>query len=325
MRTDENKKMEALGGFCSSFYILCCIILSLPASNIVSGVVTVGGNDPGKECVFPFVYDKNTYFECTTINNNRIPWCATTSDYPQDKKWGNCPFTGPSTTGGNSNGAPCQFPFKYKNKDYYNCTTDSEKSKRLWCATTSDYAQDPKWGYCPTSGVVTVGGNDPGKECVFPFVYDKNTYFECTTINNNRIPWCATTSDYPQDQKWGNCPFTGPSTTGGNSNGAPCQFPFKYKNKDYYNCTTDSEKSKRLWCATTSDYAQDPKWGYCPTSGIVTVGGNDPGKQCVFPFVYEKKMYFECTTINNENIPWCATTSDYTQDKKWGNCPFTAG
>ncbi|XP_051549645.1 uncharacterized protein LOC127438245 isoform X9 [Myxocyprinus asiaticus] len=344
------------------------------------GIVTVGGNDPGKVCVFPFSYDKQMYFECTTINNNHIPWCATTSDYPKDNKWGNCPFTGPPTTGGNSNGAPCKFPFKYNNKDYYYCTTDNEESKKLWCATVSNYAQDAKWGYCPTSGIVTVGGNDPGKECVFPFSfdkqmyfecttisnnhipwcattsdyakdnkwgncpftgivtvggndpgkvcvfpfsYDKQMYFECTTINNNHIPWCATTSDYPKDNKWGNCPFTGPPTTGGNSNGAPCKFPFKYNDKDYYNCTTDNEESKKLWCATVSNYAQDAKWGYCPTSGIVTVGGNDPGKECVFPFSYDKQMYFECTTINNNNIPWCATTSDFAKDNKWGNCPFT--
>ncbi|MGH0133393.1 UNVERIFIED_CONTAM: hypothetical protein FKN15_035936 [Acipenser sinensis] len=232
-----------------------------------SGIVTVGGTDPGKECVFPFSYENQMYFECTTINNNHIPWCATTSDYPRDNKWGNCPFTGPPTTGGNSNGAPCKFPFKYNNKDYYYCTTDNEESGRLWCATVSNYAQDPKWGYCPTSGIVTVGGTDPGKECVFPFSYENQMYFECTTINNNHIPWCATTSDYPRDNKWGNCPFTGPPTTGGNSNGAPCKFPFKYNDKDYYYCTTDNEESGRLWCATVSNYAQDPKWGYCPTSG----------------------------------------------------------
>ncbi|KAK6466647.1 hypothetical protein HHUSO_G35914 [Huso huso] len=275
----------------------------------LSGIVTVGGSDPGKECVFPFYYEGRHYFRCTTKNNNHIPWCATTSDYPRDNKWGNCPFTGPPTTGGNSNGASCKFPFKYNDKDYYYCTTDNEETKKLWCATVSNYTQDPKWGYCPTSGIVTVGGNDPGKECVFPFSYDKQMYFECTTINNNRIPWCATTSDYPQDNKWGNCPFTGPPTTDGNSNGAPCKFPFKYNDKDYYYCTTDNEESKKLWCATVSNYAQDPKWGYCPTSGIFTVGGNDPGRECVFPFYYEKKMYFECTLKNSDKGSWCATTS----------------
>lgn len=56
------------------------------------------------------------------------------------------------TTGGNSNGAPCKFPFIYNGKEYYHCTTDHAESRRLWCATVSNYDQDPKWGYCPLSG-----------------------------------------------------------------------------------------------------------------------------------------------------------------------------
>ncbi|RXM96943.1 72 kDa type IV collagenase [Acipenser ruthenus] len=105
----------------------------------------------------------------------------------------------------------------------------------------------------PPTGIITVGGNDPGKKCVFPFYYEGYRYIGCTTVNNNNIPWCATTTDYPKDMKWGNCPFT----------------------------------------------------------GIVTVGGNHPGKECVFPFSYDMQMYFKCTTINNNHIPWCAITILY--------------
>uniref|UniRef100_W5MSV8 Fibronectin type-II domain-containing protein n=1 Tax=Lepisosteus oculatus TaxID=7918 RepID=W5MSV8_LEPOC len=341
-------------------------------------IITVGGNDPGKECIFPFKYEDKMYFQCIIKNNNNIPWCATTSDYAKDQKWGNCAIIGSPTTGGNSNGAPCQFPFTYQNKQYYYCTTYNEGSKLPWCATVSNYDKDPKWGYCPTSGIVTEGGNDPGKHCVFPFYYGKELYFQCTTNdhdhlwcattsdydtdgkwgncpesvggndpgkhcvfpfyyedqlhlkcttkNNNHIPWCATTSDFAKDKKWGNCPFSGSPTTGGNSNGAPCQFPFIYQNKQYYYCTTENEGSKLPWCATVSNYDKDPKWGYCPTSEInnttciVTEGGNDPGKQCVFPFYYGKELYFQCTTKDHNNL-WCATTSDFNTDRKWGNCP----
>ncbi|XP_048579243.1 uncharacterized protein LOC5521276 isoform X2 [Nematostella vectensis] len=40
-----------------------------------------------------------------------------------------------------------------------------------------------------------------------------------------------------------------------------CVFPFKYKNKQYHSCTTFDHY--RLWCASTSDYDRDEKWGNC--------------------------------------------------------------
>lgn len=44
------------------------------------------------------------------------------------------------------NVGPCVFPFKYKNKFYYECVTFENRSP--WCATTFDYDQDLRWGYC---------------------------------------------------------------------------------------------------------------------------------------------------------------------------------
>ena len=44
---------------------------------------------------------------------------------------------------------------------------------------------------------------------------------------------------------------------------------------------------------------------------------------CVFPFVYLKKTYSTCITNDNRGTLWCATTSNYDQDKKWGNCART--
>ena len=53
----------------------------------------------------------------------------------------------------------------------------------------------------------------------------------------------------------------GVATEGGNGGGANCVFPFKYKNVAYTACTkTDDTK---LWCATTSSYDVDGRWGYC--------------------------------------------------------------
>ncbi|XP_058872989.1 receptor-type tyrosine-protein phosphatase eta-like isoform X2 [Acipenser ruthenus] len=108
------------GAFNSSsggWFILNC---SYRLMSVCQGIITVGGNDPGKKCVFPFYYEGYRYIGCTTVNNNNIPWCATTTDYPKDMKWGNCPFT------------------------------DRMDSKELWCATVSSYDEDPKWGFCTT-------------------------------------------------------------------------------------------------------------------------------------------------------------------------------
>ena len=38
------------------------------------------------------------------------------------------------------------FPFTYKGKEYFNCTTKSHG--REWCATTKNYDKDGAWGNC---------------------------------------------------------------------------------------------------------------------------------------------------------------------------------
>nr|XP_019942865.1 PREDICTED: macrophage mannose receptor 1 [Paralichthys olivaceus] len=54
------------------------------------------------------------------------------------------------TIGGNSFGEPCQFPFKFLEKWYAECTKDGRSDGHLWCATERDYDKVKKWGFCPT-------------------------------------------------------------------------------------------------------------------------------------------------------------------------------
>ncbi|XP_027025200.1 macrophage mannose receptor 1 isoform X1 [Tachysurus fulvidraco] len=54
------------------------------------------------------------------------------------------------TIGGNSLGSPCQFPFKYGENWYAECTIVGRSDGLLWCATVTDYEKDKKWGFCPT-------------------------------------------------------------------------------------------------------------------------------------------------------------------------------
>ena len=46
-------------------------------------------------------------------------------------------------------GIKCDFPFKYGSKTYHSCTSDGQRSDKIWCATTKDrngYYDD--WDYC---------------------------------------------------------------------------------------------------------------------------------------------------------------------------------
>uniref|UniRef100_A0ABM5GNF2 Macrophage mannose receptor 1-like n=1 Tax=Pogona vitticeps TaxID=103695 RepID=A0ABM5GNF2_9SAUR len=56
------------------------------------------------------------------------------------------------TIKGNSFGAPCVFPFKYKNQWHATCISDDDRNARLWCGTTSDVDTDFSVGFCPVKG-----------------------------------------------------------------------------------------------------------------------------------------------------------------------------
>lgn len=45
--------------------------------------------------------------------------------------------------------------------------------------------------------------------------------------------------------------------------GEVCVFPFVLMKKTYTECTKDGLTTGRLWCATTSNYDTDRKWGFC--------------------------------------------------------------
>lgn len=61
------------------------------------------------------------------------------------------------TNGGNSDGSPCVFPFVFDGTSYDTCTTDGRSDGYRWCATTANFDQDKKYGFCPNRGASREG------------------------------------------------------------------------------------------------------------------------------------------------------------------------
>merc|ERR1719410_2981715 len=131
--------------------------------------------------------NKNQY-ECT---DGYSAWCAHTQEcYSTNFMKGDwaagcrVPDTAPQVTGtcgGSAHGAPCHFPFTYKNKVYTSCTSDAHDQP--WCSTTKEY--EGKWGNCECEAI-TCSCMTPSQGTV-----NKNQY-ECT---DGYSAWCAHTQE----------------------------------------------------------------------------------------------------------------------------------
>uniref|UniRef100_A0A8C1WCY8 72 kDa type IV collagenase n=1 Tax=Cyprinus carpio TaxID=7962 RepID=A0A8C1WCY8_CYPCA len=151
---------------------------------------------------------------------------------------------------GNAEGEFCKFPFLFMGKEYNSCTSQGRDDGYLWCSTTYNFDEDGKYGFCPHEreyllNVCDTSGNADGGE----------KYDSCTT------------SDYDRDKTYGFCPETAMSTVGGNSEGAPCVFPYKFLGNTYDSCTTSGRSDGKMWCAVTKSFDDDRKWGFCPDQG----------------------------------------------------------
>ncbi|XP_077370305.1 matrix metalloproteinase-9 [Festucalex cinctus] len=169
---------------------------------------------------------------------------------------------------GNAEGAFCRFPFTFEGKSYSTCTTDGRTDNLPWCATTSNFARDKKYGFCPSELLYTFDGNADAAPCVFPFVFQGKEYNSCTKEGRqDQYRWCATTANFDQDKKYGFCPNRDSAVSGGNAEGESCHFPFTFQGRQYDACTSEGRGDGKLWCATTASFDSDKKWGFCPDRG----------------------------------------------------------
>lgn len=185
------------------------------------------------------------------------------------------------------------------------------------------FDDDEYWTLGSGPAIQTRYGNADGAMCHFPFLFEGTSYTSCTTEGRtDGLPWCATTADYDKDKKFGFCPSELLFTFDGNSNEAPCVFPFVFQGVKYDSCTTDGRNDGYRWCATTANFDTDTMYGFCPNRDTAVIGGNSEGEPCQFPFIFLEKTYTSCTSEGrSDGKLWCGTTSNYDTDKKWGFCP----
>ncbi|XP_023813179.1 C-type mannose receptor 2 [Oryzias latipes] len=81
-------------------------------------------------------------------------------------------------------------------------------------------------------------------------------------------------------------------TIQGNSQGRPCHLPFLYDGQWFHNCTSIGREDGHLWCATTYDYGQDERWGFCPikSSSCETFWDTDPLTDSCYQFNFQAAL-----------------------------------
>merc|ERR1712076_312571 len=121
----------------------------------------------GSTCVFPFVYNGATHFQCT-YSDSPTPWCATAVDGNNEvvtNGWGDCAVSATSacqtesievptctTSSGPRPGQSCVFPFRHLGIVYNACTSVGQAAP--WCSTSTTSAGthiDGEYGFCPST------------------------------------------------------------------------------------------------------------------------------------------------------------------------------
>jgi len=236
----------------------------------------------GQACKFPFIYQGQTFDECTKYDtNNGEPWCATAVDANGGTTtWSNCILdscpadnsTEPECVATNS--LPCKFPFFYKGNTYEACTVFDDNKNTPWCATSVDSNGVMKtWEHCNMENCKTECTTTAGDKCDFPFTLNGVEHTKCTLAEStDGKPWCSIGNLVELDSRSmikGICDLNAceveDCTECVTDKGIPCVFPFTYKEVTYNNCTLVDDVGGRPWCSTqvNSEGEYTGQWGNC--------------------------------------------------------------
>ena len=152
-----------------------------------SSCYVVNGQNIGKPCIFPFIFDSQAYVSCK--NSSQYPgkkWCATQVDSAGDgKDFGYC----------NEDCAPTvtQPDLCKQNPKLYLC---GDVCLEKWQPCNGNCSHNASLNLCddicteaPCSSCFAVDGPDTGSPCIFPFIFDGVTHEECAWDPPHR---CAT-------------------------------------------------------------------------------------------------------------------------------------
>ena len=92
---------------------------------------------------------------------------------------------------------PCAFPFIHEGVTYNQCAWD-ENNSVYWCSTkNNDEGESISGGNCGSGCPIPEDDKcmtESDEQCVFPFIFNNVTYYECTWDYSNTA-WCSTKVD----------------------------------------------------------------------------------------------------------------------------------
>lgn len=268
---------------------------------------------------------------------------------------------------------PCIFPTVHRRTAMYECQNSlvsvptgpfqlapNQQNRGIWwCSLTDNFDHYPEWRICPETPT-TYGGNQPGRDCHFPFIHQKRIYHTCireggelrfqrpddpVPVDDGRSGywWCATTPNFDKDRFWTRCRSQ-------HAHQLPCHFT-KHTVK-VGGLVQDVDHECQPFAGHWVCHTELNQLRECPSalvggpSSSFTEGGNDPGFQCHFPFQATLPLltadFHWVGTARRRNITtclpglttssglesiyppwigyWCATTSNFDEDKLWTRC-----
>ena len=170
---------------------------------------------------------------------------------------------------------------------------------------------------------------ESGEPCVFPFVHNGKSYFDCTSDDEpTEKYWCATTNNFDRDKRKGFCVDPRNENAGGTASVAQQKLdalrrlqknenPVVTRHHRQFNMGNQPLSRKDYLHLAGEELVSSD-------SGLKIYGGNSKkNARCAIPFIYNRKSYFSCVPFTNphkQGGSWCSTSHNFDKDMKWGVC-----